>query len=154
MLELEAVLKKKIDKTLDTSISMIDSILEDENNFSPHDFPNDLMFINPILIGLKNIRTRLTELVNQHFDNPYDRVKTTLDVTLSYENDLFSNREGSSKAKRYHQFNRLSEQVTAQIGKSFRPDVRIIDFKPTAAFGNLFKMALLRTKEIKLRTKV
>lgn len=146
---LNLILKDKIRSTLDKSNILLDEILSNQDNFP--DSPPGLIHVSPVLSGLRNIRDRLISTTNMHLDNPLLHVKETLNCVFSYENDLFTNREGNSKAKRYHNFNKLALAFSAKLRSLVKEDVPMSVF--TKSFGSIFSMAQVRTKEIKYRSK-
>jgi len=67
---------------------------------------------DPVHLGLINIRQKLIRVVNENIYEPRKNIKGILDSLLSYDNDLFTNREGSSKTKRRHSFNKLARLLS------------------------------------------
>lgn len=146
---LNLILKEKINNTLTKSNLLLDDILCQQERF-PEDYPSHLIPVDPVLTGLEQIRKRLTSVISMHLDNPLLHVQETMNIVFSYENDLFTNREGSSKAKRFHNFNKLALAFSSKLKRLAEPP-RMANF--TSLFGNIFSLAQVRSKEIKYRSK-
>lgn len=140
--KLDLLLKVKVNTAVDESLKLLETLSEDQR-IQQVEMPSGLEFVSPILTGLANIRTRLLAITNQHLNDPYLRVQLTLECVMAYENDLFKNREGSSKTKRYHMFNKLANALFAKIhsvGSDANPTIATI----SGLFGNFVALAHLR----------
>jgi hypothetical protein len=108
-----------------------------KSSFRDDELKSFFLDVDPILTGLDNIKSRLLKALNINLNFPVINIGETLDVILSYDNDLFSNREGSSKAKRRNEFNRFARLLVNELSKA--PDdygkVPKIEFDNDFMFG-------------------
>lgn len=84
--------------------------------------------IEPLRKGYNAIKIRLDRFVNTFLSDPGTHISQILDLVLAFDNDIFTNREGSSRTKKMNSFNRMARLIIDEIGRipeKYRPPKNI-----------------------------
>jgi len=141
--EIFSVLKELLTKTGEKADKVIKTLEPDRSGLFPKE--------DPLYKGYLALRLRLEDMILDYFDNPDLHIERVLENVLSFDNDIFTNREGSSPTKKRNNFNRLARLVEGNLKRSpskFDQPVNL-GFDVDLDFGSSFLFKAKLTAQIK-----